>query len=68
MFAKIPPNRWLQGTAVAIIGIFVLGFVYSPVGVWTGAILGAWFIGTQRVWRGFLWLASITFILSVLSN
>jgi len=68
MPTKTSPNRWLQGATVAIVGIFVLGFVFSPVGVWTGAILGAWLIGTQRVWRGFLWLASITFILSVLSN
>ena len=48
------PNRFLQFAAVAIIGIFVLGFVFSPVGAWTGAVIGAWFIGTQKAWRGFL--------------
>jgi ubiquinone/menaquinone biosynthesis C-methylase UbiE len=62
------PNRFLQFAAVAIIGIFVLGFVFSPVGAWTGAVIGAWFIGTQKAWRGFLLLAGINFILSLLSN
>jgi ubiquinone/menaquinone biosynthesis C-methylase UbiE len=62
------PNRFLQFAAVAIIGIFVLGFVFSALGAWTGPILGAWFIGTQKPWRGFLLLAGINFILSVLSN
>jgi ubiquinone/menaquinone biosynthesis C-methylase UbiE len=61
------PNRLLQFAAVAIIGIFILGFVFSPLGAWTGPILGAWFIGTQKAWRGFLLLAGINFILSLLS-
>ena len=68
MPAKTSPNRLLQFAAFAITGIFVLGFVFSPLGVWTGAILGAWFIGTQKAWRGFLLLSGITFILSVPSN
>src|SRR5208337_5558917 len=62
------PNRLLQFAAVAIIGIFVLGFVFSPLGAWTGAVIGAWFIGTQKAWRGFLLLAGINFFLSLLSN
>jgi ubiquinone/menaquinone biosynthesis C-methylase UbiE len=62
------PNRWLQLAAAAIIVIFVLGFVFSPLGAWTGAVLGAWFIGTQKAWRGFLLLAGINFILNLLSN
>jgi len=68
MSTKTSPDRWLQLAALATVGIFVLGFVFSPLGVWTGAILGAWFIGTQKAWRGFLLLSGITFILSVPSN
>ncbi len=68
MSTKISPNRLLQFAAVAIIGIFVLGFVFSSLGAWTGPILGAWFIGTQKPWRGFLLLAGINFILNLLSN
>jgi ubiquinone/menaquinone biosynthesis C-methylase UbiE len=68
MPTKTSPNRLLQIAAVAIIGIFVLGFVSSPLGAWTGAVLGAWFIGTQKAWRGFLLLAGINFILNLLSN
>jgi ubiquinone/menaquinone biosynthesis C-methylase UbiE len=68
MPSKTSPNRLLQFAAVAIIGIFVLGFVFSPLGAWTGAVLGAWFIGTQKAWRGFLLLAGINFILNLLSN
>lgn len=67
MLTKTPPNRVLQLTAVAIIGIFVLGFAFSPLGAWTGAVLGAWFIGTQKPWRGFLLLVGISLILNLLS-
>ena len=68
MRTKTPPNRLSQFAAVAIIGIFVLGFVFSPLGAWTGAVLGAWFIGTQKAWRGFLLLAGINFILNLISH
>jgi ubiquinone/menaquinone biosynthesis C-methylase UbiE len=65
MPTKTSPNRLSQFAAVAMIGIFVLGFVFSPVGAWTGPVLGAWFIGTQKAWRGFLLLAGIAFILNL---
>jgi len=65
---KTSPNRLLQFAAVAIIGIFVLGFVFSSLGAWTGAVLGAWFIGTQKAWRGFLLLVGINFISHVFSK
>ena len=68
MPTETSPDQLLQFAAVAIIGIFVLGFVFSPLGAWTGAVLAAWFIGTQRAWRGFLLLAGINFVLSLLSN
>ena len=46
--------RRRQIVAWAVVSIFVLGFFYAPVGVWTGAVLSAWLAGTQRVWRGFV--------------
>jgi ubiquinone/menaquinone biosynthesis C-methylase UbiE len=58
-------DRWLQFIAYTITAIFLLGFVYSPLGVWTGAILGAWFIGTQRPWRGLILLAGINTVLGL---
>lgn len=36
--------------------IFVLGFFIGPVGAFTGPVMSAWFVGTQRVRRGFLWM------------
>jgi len=68
MIPPTSPNRWLQFATAAIIAIFVLGFVFSPLGAWTGPILGAWFIGTQKPWRGFILLAGIGLILNLLSN
>src|SRR5271165_6339583 len=68
MPTRTSPNRWLQLAAAAIIAIFLLGFVFSPLGAWTGAVLGAWFIGTQKAWRGFLLLAGINFILDLVSD
>ena len=45
--------RRRQIVAWGIVSIFVLG-LFTPVGVWTGPVLGAWLAGTQRVWRGFV--------------
>jgi ubiquinone/menaquinone biosynthesis C-methylase UbiE len=67
MPAKTAPNRLLQITAVAFICIFVLGFALPALGAWTGSVLSAWFIGTQRPWRGFLLLAGISLILNLIS-
>jgi ubiquinone/menaquinone biosynthesis C-methylase UbiE len=68
MPTKTLPNRLLQFAAVAITCIFVLGFVYSPLGAWTGPVIAAWFIGTQKAGRGFLLLTAINFILNLLSH
>jgi ubiquinone/menaquinone biosynthesis C-methylase UbiE len=51
-----------------IAGIFVLGFVFPAVGVWTGSILAAWLVGTQRPLRGFVLLAGINLVLNTLSG
>jgi uncharacterized protein YbaR (Trm112 family) len=61
-----PPSRLLQFATAAIVGIFLLGLVFSPVGAWAGPILAAWFIGTQKPWSGFAFLAGISFLFSLL--
>jgi ubiquinone/menaquinone biosynthesis C-methylase UbiE len=65
MSTKTSPDRWLQLAAFATLGIFVLGFVFSPLGAWTGVVLSTWLMGTQKAWRGFLWLVGIALILQV---
>ena len=67
MATKASPNRLLQFAAFGVTAIFVAGFVYSALGAWTGAILGAWFVGTQKPWRGFLWLVGINVVLSLVA-
>jgi ubiquinone/menaquinone biosynthesis C-methylase UbiE len=54
-----------QGVAIAIGAVFVLGFVFSGIGVWTGTILAAWLVGTQKPVRGLILLASIAFVTHV---
>ncbi|MGC2298485.1 MAG: class I SAM-dependent methyltransferase [Acidobacteriaceae bacterium] len=51
-----------------LLGVFAAGFFYGPVGVWTGPVLGAWFVGTQRVRRGLVWLLLLTFVPMLLWN
>jgi ubiquinone/menaquinone biosynthesis C-methylase UbiE len=52
----------------AVLGIFIAGFFWAPVGVWTGPVLGAWFIGTQRVRRGLAWMMLLTFVPMAMGN
>ncbi len=56
MNLNVTSPRSKQVAAWIVVCIFLLGFFYSPVGTWTGPILGAWFVGTQRLRRGFLWM------------
>jgi len=56
MNLNVRTRRSKQVVAWIVVCIFLLGFFYSPVGTWTGPILGAWFVGTQRLRRGFLWM------------
>jgi ubiquinone/menaquinone biosynthesis C-methylase UbiE len=58
----VKSSRSSQIVAWAVASLFVLGFFLSPVGVWTGPILGVWFVGTQKPRRGFLWMIAISFI------
>ena len=59
-------NRIKQFMTIALILIFVMGFFYSPIGMWTGIILATWFIGTQKIGRGYLLFILIQFVLTVL--
>jgi ubiquinone/menaquinone biosynthesis C-methylase UbiE len=67
---KMPTNvkssRSSQIVAWAVASLFILGIFLSPVGAWTGPILGAWFVGTQKPRRGFLWMVTFSFIPSLL--
>ncbi len=66
MPAIVKSSRRVQIVAWAVASLFVLGFFFNPVGVWTGTILGAWFVGTQKPRRGFLWMFAISFIPSLI--
>jgi len=57
--------RIRQFLAWAVTGLFILGFFVDPVGMWTGPILGVWFIGTQKPRRGFIWMFAIGLALSL---
>jgi ubiquinone/menaquinone biosynthesis C-methylase UbiE len=68
MSSDVSPNRLLQFSAFAAVGLFVIGELFTPVGVWTGAVIFAWFSGTQKPGRGFLWLLVFDLISELLSN
>jgi ubiquinone/menaquinone biosynthesis C-methylase UbiE len=68
MKSKVRQVRGKQILSWGVLGIFVAGFFWSPVGVWTGPVLGAWFVGTQRVRRGFLWMMVLTFVPMAIGN
>jgi ubiquinone/menaquinone biosynthesis C-methylase UbiE len=58
--AKTGVLRLKQVSAWIILGVFAAGFFVGPIGLWTGPILGAWFVGTQRLRRGFLWMLAFS--------
>jgi ubiquinone/menaquinone biosynthesis C-methylase UbiE len=62
----VKSSRRVQIVAWAVASLFVLGFFLSPVGTWTGPILGVWFVGTQKPRRGFLWMIAFSFIPSLI--
>ena len=61
-------TRIKQIFTIFIAALFVVGFFYSPIGMWTGPILGLWLVGTQRPRAGFVWLLSFSFIPDLLSD
>ena len=66
--AYIRMNRWSQSAACVVASLFLLGFFIHAIGMWTGVILGVWFVGTQRLGRGFLWMAALSLLPSVLAT
>ncbi|MGD0831141.1 MAG: methyltransferase domain-containing protein [Terracidiphilus sp.] len=61
MSAKIQSSRGSQLMAYAVASLFVLGF-FSQIGALTGPILAVWFVCTQNVRRGFLWMMALNLI------
>jgi ubiquinone/menaquinone biosynthesis C-methylase UbiE len=68
MSNKTQSNRWRQTLAWAVACLFLLGFFFPLLGAWTGAILGVWFVGTQRPRRGFVWQMVLIFLPSLVAN
>ena len=68
MTTNIRSSRASLIVAWAVASLFLLGFFYPPVGTWTGPIVGVWFVGTQKPWRGFLWMVAFGFIPSLISE
>jgi len=62
MPTNVRSNRWTQITAWLVASLFILGFFLPAVGAWSGPILAVWFVGTQRPWRGFLWMLAFAFV------
>jgi ubiquinone/menaquinone biosynthesis C-methylase UbiE len=62
MPTNVKPSRRSQIMAWAVASLFILGFIFSQVGAWTGPIQGTWFVGTQKPRRGFLWMMAIGFV------
>jgi ubiquinone/menaquinone biosynthesis C-methylase UbiE len=68
MSGAVKHARGKQVLSWGVLAIFVAGFFWSPVGVWTGPVLAAWFIGTQRVRRGFVWMMGFTLVPMSIGN
>lgn len=62
MSTEINSSRGSRIMACAVASLFILGFFFSQVGAFIAPITGAWFVGTQRVRRGFLWMMALTFL------
>jgi ubiquinone/menaquinone biosynthesis C-methylase UbiE len=52
--------------AWAATSLFVSGFFIHFIRLWTGPILGVWFVGTQRPRRGFLWMMAFSVVPSLI--
>jgi ubiquinone/menaquinone biosynthesis C-methylase UbiE len=55
-------NPWGRLTAVSVMAVFLAGFFFPGLGVWTSAICTAWLIGTQKPWRGFVFILATSFL------
>ena len=68
MPANVRSNRWVQIVAWLVASLFILGFFLDPIGNWTGPVLGTWFVGTQRLRRGFIWMLTFAFVPALLMH
>ncbi|MGO9340140.1 MAG: methyltransferase domain-containing protein [Terracidiphilus sp.] len=68
MPSNVRPNRPAQIVAWVVVSLFLIGFFFNPIGNWTGPILGAWFVGTQKLRRGFVWMLAFAFIPTLLMS
>jgi ubiquinone/menaquinone biosynthesis C-methylase UbiE len=66
MPTNVRSNRWAQIVAWFVVSLFILGFFFDLIGNWTGPILGVWFVGTQKIRRGFVWMLAFAFIPALL--
>jgi ubiquinone/menaquinone biosynthesis C-methylase UbiE len=62
---NVRSSRGRRTIAWAVAALFVVGFFVQAVGLWTGPILGVWFVGTQKTKRGFVWMAAFAFLFSL---
>jgi ubiquinone/menaquinone biosynthesis C-methylase UbiE len=62
MPTQVKSDRIAQIVAWIVTGIFLSGYFFQQAGNWTGPIMGAWFVGTQRLRRGFLWMLAINVV------
>jgi len=65
---EIHSIRSAQILSWTVLVLFVLGHFFPLLGAWTGAILGAWFVGTQKPRRGFFWLTLFIFLPALVAN
>jgi ubiquinone/menaquinone biosynthesis C-methylase UbiE len=63
--ANVRTGPWQRVTAWAVACLFLVGFFWHPVGMWTGPILGVWFVLTQKPLRGFLWMAAFSLLFGI---
>jgi len=56
MDVNVRSSRLQRVVAWVVAGLFLAGFFWHPVGMWTGPIIGVWFILSQKPLRGFLWM------------
>jgi ubiquinone/menaquinone biosynthesis C-methylase UbiE len=68
MSSEVRSNPWSQIAAWIVGGVFIAGFFFDGIGAWTGPILSVWFVGTQRLRRGFLWVLAFAFVPGLLMD
>jgi len=54
MEANVKSGLWPRVLAWVVAGLFLVGFFWHAVGMWTGPIMGVWFVLSQKPLRGFL--------------